>query len=374
LIESLVRWDENKQSLIKSFEENAENILSIKNQATKKFLVDFMKKNVDYFYDKTYFYEIIKVYITDEHSGVSNKAFDLLFTLINNEKFNEYLISNNIFLELIKYLDNLKENNSILFIREIEILIKYLSMKKNDDLAEYLKLNCNNFFKLDLLTQLTFLDILEKEIQSSNLADLILKEINFFQNLNEGTDISNELLRKCMYTISKLYADGLITNSKIIKNLLVVSFQYFDDNSNDFHYITSIISNLSKNKQIFLFLLDEENNSQFDFLGRVVDIIVDSYNKYDPNIKIGNLDIIKAMVNFSLPSISQEQFLKKFVDKLYFYEYNKNPQNENDANKFFIEKLYKDFKTHDFEEYEEHFLEVILSNIYFINIFRCNFL
>ena len=39
----------------------------------------------------------------------------------------------------------------------------------------------------------------------------------------------------------------------------------------------------------------------------------------------------------------------------------KYPNNDNEMFTFFFDKLYKDFRTHDFEEYEFQFLETILS-------------
>ena len=65
-----------------------------------------------------------------------------------------------------------------------------------------------------------------------------------------------------------------------------------------------------------------------------------------------------------MPSLS-EQFLKNFLSEMYVYQMGNKPLNETDTFSFFVDRLYKDFKTHDFDEFELQFLDTVLNIITF---------
>jgi hypothetical protein len=69
----------------------------------------------------------------------------------------------------------------------------------------------------------------------------------------------------------------------------------------------------------------------------------------------------------------QEQFFLKFLRSFYFYEFNKNPIDDSESLKFCFTKLYKDFRTHDYEGYEQHFLDCVLSVLSYQPILRIAF-
>ena len=85
------------------------------------------------------------------------------------------------------------------------------------------------------------------------------------------------------------------------------------------------------------------------------------YFHSEPKIIEQILDVLAIIGNFNVPSLVQEQFFLKFLNYFYFYQFNKNPVEDKENIKYFFDKLHKDFKTHDYEEYESHFLNCVLS-------------
>ncbi len=339
-------------------EDKHEEVYKISSPLVKKFLIDFVNKNLSIFISHQILFKLIKNYITDDNSGVYEKIVELIKIILNKFK-----VETSFFTDIFKYLDFLKMKSSVLLIREVECLIIYLMLnKENSEVENILRKICHGFFKLDLLTSLAFLETLEKNIDQENIANFILQEINFFQLLDES--VSNEVIRKMMYTISKLYAKKFITDSKLIKNFLGVSIQYYEENKYDSAFIISIIYNTFQNNEIFSFLMDPNNNTVLDFQANLIKIIVENYFNSDPKIKQQALEIFTIIGNFTLSSLVQEQFLKKVVLNFFHYDTDKVPTNENEAFTYFIEKFYKDFRTHDYEEYESIFLDTISSIIY----------
>jgi hypothetical protein len=285
--------------------------------------------------------------------------------MYKNDIYKTFLEENNFIITLLSYLENIQNHQSIILIRELEIIISYLNIldekAKNYPLVfDYLKKLSSKFYSYDLLTQLTFLDVLEKTIQKEIIITSMLKEMNIFQQLEV---LNDQILRKFFYTLSKFYAMRMLNDKNNFKNLLSVSIQYFNDNKNEKYFIISVINNCFHNRDIFSFLMDSDNNIQFNFCENVIDVLVQHYYDHDPKIKSSILETISIIGNFSIPSLIQEQFMKRFL--IYFYRYynNKSPSNDNEMYQFFIQRLYKDFKTHDFEEYELQFLDTILSKI-----------
>ena len=196
--------------------------------------------------------------------------------------------------------------------------MELLKLNSNDEIAESFlrKLSASTeFFHYDILTQLTFLDTIENKISESKFVSLILKEINFFQTLQQGTvEVSNVLLRKFLYTLSEFYGGKLISDANYTtKNLFAISIQYHLDNYNENNFMISIFANAFHNHEIFAFLMDPTNNTQFDFLSNTIRILVENYYHTDPKIIEQILDILTIIGNFRVPSLIQEQFFLKFL-------------------------------------------------------------
>ena len=185
------------------------------------------------------------------------------------------------------------------------------------------------------------------------------------EELSEGEDISDEILRKTMYCLSKFYAAKILNDITLLKNLLAISIQNVEENKNGNYFILTVILNLFHNRDIFTFLMDSNNNSQFNFLKNILEILILNFFNHDVKIKQQVLEIISIFTNFSMPSLSQEQFLKNFLSEMYVYQMGNKPLNETDTFSFFVDRLYKDFKTHDFDEFELQFLDTVLNMITF---------
>jgi hypothetical protein len=347
---------------------NTENIFLIKSPLVKKYLVGFIKNNIEAFIKEDFLYRLLKIYLIDHNSGVYEQSLNLFVYILSNYK--EYVLSTKFMNSLILYMENLKGDDSIILIRELEIILKYLEIVREDpEIEEYLKKISQGFFDYDLLTDLTFLDTIEKNVNDEKIVKIILSSINFFQLLALGQEISDEILRKMMFTLSKFYAAKILNEISTIKNFLGVSLQYYEENSSkgkeDVYFIVSVILNTFHNRDIFNFLMDPNNNSQIDFLSKIIDIIVNTYYNPDPKVKQHVLEVISIIGNSEIPSVISEQFLKKILNKFYFYQFDKYPSSEVEAYAFLVDKLYKDFRTHDFEEYELQFLDTIQSKFFF---------
>lgn len=368
ILEKLCRIDVFKNEFIGLLITYGENtFFNISSHIVKKFIINFISQNIEAFYKQNFLYKFIKIYCADENPGVYDNTLILIFNMFKNEKYKSFLEENKFIIELILYFDSMNKN-SIILIRELDLIIKYLNIGKENskEVLEFLQKISSNFFNYDILTQLTLMDLLEKEISNENTISFVIKEINIFQKLGEGDDIDNQILRKCMYSLSKLYAKKMLNDDKLLKNLIVISTQYYNENKSETFFIISVIQNLFYNNEIFTFLTNPENNSQFNFLENILEIITEIFYNHDPKLKTQVLEIISLIGNFQIPSLAQEQFLKKLITKLYVWDYNKQPNSENELFQFIIDKLYKDFKLHDYEEYELQFLDTLLSKIYIL--------
>jgi len=107
--------------------------------------------------------------------------------------------------------------------------------------------------------------------------------------------------------------------------------------------------------------MNEENNKSFPFQENVTNLIVEKYFGHNPETKMKVIDILCILFDFSLPSIIQDTYLKKFLAEFYKSKFGKSSNNENENQSIFIDTIYKDFKSHDYEEYEVHFLNLIHS-------------
>ena len=65
--------------------------------------------------------------------------------------------------------------------------------------------------------------------------------------------------------------------------------------------------------------------------------------------------------DFNIPSLVHENYVKYLLNLFFTTNSNKTSNNENEINDFFVNCIYKDFKTFDYEEYELQFLSMIKS-------------
>jgi hypothetical protein len=386
-------------------------------------------------YIKNNLFQLIKVYLIDKETGVFEISFDFLisfyieknlFELLSQENLNNLNTNENLIFEAIDFIDKIREKNSIFIIRELEIIFNFLEKFSNCErsLFHYIRLNedkeiskfsecfenniedfsenslnfkndsieknlnfllsleliinylfklCDLFYDIDILGQLNYFDLAEKNLNKPYIIKLFVKKLDFFINLNTRDDISDAIIRKGIYTYSKLYGKGSLEMNKdvAIKNILAVAIQFFRDNPSDNNFIITTISNCFHNKKLFNFLVSEESNKNYNFQKEVISIIIESCKDHNPEKHIINLELLGMIANFELPSLFQEIFLKKLVDGFYVYDYGSNPENENISYKFYFERLYKIFKVHDFEDYEAHFLDMIYckKNLFLYNFF-----
>jgi hypothetical protein len=305
-----------------------------------------------------------KFYILDKNSGVYESTLELICHFLKYDK--TYALQVN-FIESL--LENLKKlNNSVILVRGMETSLKILEIiNKEKNSENFIKAICSKFFELDTLTVLAILDILEKDLKDGYILNLIIKEINLFQLLSLGENVEAIILRKIMFTLSKLYANNILNDIILTKNFLGISLQYYEDNK-DNYFIMSVFLNTFHNKEIFNFLMDPNNNLQIDFQTSIIDILVQNFMNHDPKVKLYILEIISILGVSCNLSLLKEQFFKKLISRLYYCETEKVQNSEKDLFSFLLDRLYKDFKTHDYEEYEELFLGALLSNI--LNNFR----
>ena len=282
LLDKLFKWKEIKNNFSKFILSlsDSENLLFIKASNIKQYLIKFISENLNDFCDKNILHTLIKLYLIDESSGVYENCLKLFISLLSNESGKIFIKDSNFIENILNYFELIKENNSIILIRELDIILECLKVDMNDHISETtLKKICESscFFNYDVLTQLTFLDTMENKISEPKIVTSILKAINFFDHFQgNSVKISEMLLRKFLYTLSKFYAGRLLTQTNNIKNLLAISIQFYEDNKNEKSFIISILSNVFLNREIFSFIMDPINNSQFDFLNNIIQIIVEN--------------------------------------------------------------------------------------------------
>lgn len=345
---------------------SSETVFSLKSPMVKKYLIKFIQNNLDQFYKEDFLYQLIKVYLRDQNSGVYEETSKLLFSLVScstDYKFKQHITDLNFFKDLIEYLESVRGDDSTLLVRETEILIAYLNMEESEFAESVLMQLVGNFFIYDLLTQLVILDSFEKKLEKPELAEKVISHLNIFQKLSQGQEIPNEILRKLMYTISKLYGGKILKNLNLMKNFLAVSLQHFAEDKSNTDFITSILFNTLHNKEIFTFLMDPTNSTQFDFFQGVIRATIESYASPDAKAKMHALDLVELVFDFNIYSAAQEQFVKHFLEAFFDHFNARKMESENEGGAFLMGKLYKDFKTHDFDDYELKFLQTVFSLI-----------
>lgn len=414
IIFKLLKYNEYKILVTNYVINNKINIPIIKNPNTITFIINFFIDNFTDILDKNIKYKdyynfdtkelftvlklYLKVFLLNINTGVHNlsvkgifKIKDKLLKYKDNNLNIENSLNNFDLKEFIFYIEENRGNNSVYLVRYVDFLLKFsyrLHSKKNnceEELSFIMnKLTgiFNNFFELDILTQLSMIDILENYLSLFNLLSSIINIIDFFNNINNNTSIleSERLTRKYNYFLSKLYAslsinynngtfinnNNYIFDNKLLKNMLCVSLQVFEE-TEDYNFMIAVFINTFHNINIYNFLMNKENNVNYNFLENILYFIINSYNKHDYKIKILVLELLTQIFSNSNffknnKDIDNQTYLnfKSFIFDL-FKCYN-NKINDNNTNiTCFIQNIYSDFQTHDFEEYELIFLNCLES-------------
>ena len=110
--------------------------------------------------------------------------------------------------------------------------------------------------------------------------------------------------------------------------------------------------------------MDSANNSQFDFLENINEIITENYINPEPKVKIQILEIFakifKINENVKYKDM-QIQYNNTLIKKIVLKYKGSIVKDEKDGMEKFSEIIYNDFKKRDIPDYEYPFLECILS-------------
>jgi len=350
------------------------NLFKIKSIEAKKYFLNIIKTEIKIFIkENNFLIKLFKLYFLDKNTGIYEQSIKFFIFLLKDENYSNEIKNENFINNIIDYLSSMiLSNDSIYLIRKFEIILIFLNYDSNNiKINNELDKMCNDFINYDLLTQLSFLETMEDDILIENTVILTNPMKNFFNGIYIE-NLDNQCLRKLLYTFSKLYASNLLNfEIKLIKNIICISVQYYNDNiSTGMDFISKIILNIFHNKNIFDFLLNNENNIQFDFLENILNIINEIYSDPQPLGKINGLEIFGKIFEFKKNNINsndmnafndvnennQIEFIKLLLKKI-----TKISNNDELALNKFNELLYSDFKKRDLPDYELAYLTCIKS-------------
>ena len=350
------------------------NLFKIKSIEAKKYFLNIIKTDIKIFIqENSFLIKLFKLYFLDKNTGIYEQSIKFFIFLLKDENYSNEIKNENFINNIIDYLSSMiLSNDSIYLIRKFEIILIFLNYDSNNiKINNELDKMCNDFINYDLLTQLSFLETMEDDILIENTVILTNPMKNFFNGIYIEK-LDNQCLRKLLYTFSKLYASNLLNfEIKLIKNIICISVQYYNDNiSTGMDFISKIILNIFHNKNIFDFLLNNENNIQFDFLENILNIINEIYSDPQPLGKINGLEIFGKIFEFKKNNINsndmnafndvnennQIEFIKLLLKKI-----TKISNNDELALNKFNELLYSDFKKRDLPDYELAYLTCIKS-------------
>ena len=349
------------------------NLFKIKSIEAKKYFLNIIKTDIKIFIqENSFLIKLFKLYFLDKNTGIYEQSIKFFIFLLKDENYSIQIKNENFINDIIEYLNTIiLSNDSIYLIRKFEIILIFLNYdSSNIKINNELDKMCNEFINYDLLTQLSFLETMEDDILIENTVILTNPMKNFF-NASYIEILDNQCLRKLLFTFSKLYASNLLNfEIKLIKNIICISVQYYNDNiSTGMDFISKIILNIFYNKNIFDFLLNNDNNIQFDFLENILNIINEIYSDPQPLGKINGLEIFSKIFEFkkndnlndlnafnNVNENNQIEFIKLLLKKITKISNN----NELALNKF-NELLYSDFKKRDLPDYELAYLNCIYS-------------
>lgn len=341
-----------------------DNILRLTSSSSKKFILQLIKKYIDLFIKEDFLIKLLKLYFLDQNPGIYEAASNLLLHIYSNKEHHQYLSSNKFIENIIEYLNSIiLTNDSIFLIRKFELILKYVIAvypNHSEISTKELESMTSAFYSYDILTQLAFLETIDSNIASNDILN-ILNPSTYLINENI-MDLPAQTMRKLLFTFSKFYAANILSELKLIKNTLAISFQYYQDTKMA-DFICPIILNVFFNQKIYEYLMDSANNIPFNFKENINVIIIENYLNHDPNIKLQVLEVFQRMFLFPKEGNQlQELYIRDFVKLFVNSQFNElEIKNEEDALSKFTNKLYQDFKKHDLPDYEEQFLSCLMS-------------
>ena len=367
------------------------NLFSIRSVRGKKYFLSIVKENITKFINENFINQFFKLYFMDESAGVYSLTLKLVIYIIKNNLITVEKL-NSLINDVIDYFNTMiLSNDSILVVRKFEVLLCFIDYTFNNELInnpnniimskmkETLEKMCADFYQYDLLTQLAIFETMENNINDENIL-LLTNPIKNFFNENIMT-LDPQSMRKLLFTFSKFYARNIlaIKEIKLLKNTLAISFQYYND-EHLIQFICPLLTNIFNNTHIYAFLMDSANNSQFDFLNNIIDIISNIFILQDPNVKMQIFEVFERIFDFGDDDInennkSQNQLYlgkqnmpmhKQFINLLLTEIVKKNniedlykTKNDDDIKAKFIDLLYTHFKKNDLPDYELSFLKLI---------------
>ncbi len=389
--------DDIVKIIIEEGKKDKSNLFMIKSINGKKYFLKMIKLHSEKLINQPFINEFFKIYFMDKSSGVYSSTLQLVIHLIKNNLIPiDKLV--NLIQDLIDYFNSIiLSKDSIYVVRKFEVLLCFIDYTYENELLnkdnsttmvklkESLENMCEEFYQYDLLTQLTILETMENNINDENVL-LMTNPIKNFFNENIMT-LEQQSLRKLLFTFSKFYARNLLPEKeiKLLKNTLAISFQYYNDEK-QIQFICPLLTNIFFNTQIYAFIMDSANNSQFDFLNNILEIISSIFVMTDPNVKMLIFEVLEKIFNFGednddnseknekLEKKESCEYLghqnmpmhKQFIVLLLTEIIRKtsisdlaNSRTDDEIKGKFIEYLYNHFKKNDLPDYELCFLRLI---------------
>ena len=380
--------------IIKQAQINKSNLFSINSVGAKKYFLKIFKLNSDKLINQPFVNEFFKIYFMDKSSGVYTQTLQLIIHLIKNNLILTEKLAN-LIQDLVQYFETLiLKTDSVYLVRKFEIYICFIDHLYKNELfnkennTTWIKLKegveniCKDFYQYDLLTQLTLLETMETNINDKEVLLLLNPNKNFYNDNIMSLDA--QTMRKLLLTFSKFYARYLINDNeiKLLKNTLAISFQYYNDDKN-VQFMCYLLHNIFNNTHIYGFILDSANNSQFDFLNNIIDIMSSIFIINDPNIKVEIYEALERVFDFGeeekesestkknqniIPYLAQQNLSqhKQFIILLLTEIIKKTSlddlvkaKKEDEIKGKFVEYLYEHFKKNDLPDYELCLLRLI---------------
>ena len=370
------------------------NIFSIKSVNGKKYFLKIIKENSEKLINEPFINEFFKLYFMDKSAGIYSQTLKLIIHLIKNNLISIEKLSI-LIQDILAYFNSIiLSKDSIYVIRKFEVILCFIDYTYRNELInkdnnvtmthlkESIENMCEEFYNYDLLTQLALLETMENNINDEEVV-LMTKPIKNFFNENIMT-LEPQSLRKLLFTFSKFYARNLLTDKeiKLLKNTLAISFQYYNDEK-QIQFICPLLTNIFHNTHIYSFIMDSANNSQFDFLNNIIEIISSIFNMEDPNVKMLIFEVLEKIFDFGEDEEEIENNKNKKETSSYLGKQNipmhkqfivlllteiirkhsisdlASTKTDDEIKGKFVEYLYNHFKKNDLPDYELCFLRLI---------------
>lgn len=386
--------DDIVKIIIEEGKKDKSNLFMIKSINGKKYFLKMIKLHSEKLINQPFINEFFKIYFMDKSSGVYSSTLQLVIHLIKNNLIPIEKLAD-LIQDLIVYFDSIVLNkDSIYIVRKFEVLLCFIDYTYKNELLnkensttmvklkESIENMCKDFYIYDLLTQLTILETMENNINDEDVLLMTNPIKNFF---NENImALEQQTLRKLLFTFSKFYARYLLTDKeiKLLKNTLAISFQYYNDEQ-QIQFICPLLTNIFNNTHIYSFIMDSANNSQFDFLNNIIEIISSIFVMQDPNIKMMIFEVLERIFDFGESEEELEMNQNKNENIEYLGKQNMpmhkqfiilllteiirknsiddlvNAKTDDEIKGKFVEYLYNHFKRNDLPDYELSFLKLM---------------